>query len=87
MQGRLPRHTVATGYYSEELKSTSAMYFAEKLRINSLFPDVIPGSLMGPSIGKGLDTDTDAGAGPQCRCSEPGGSGKFVEDSIRLASL
>ena len=40
MQGRLPRHTVATGYYGEELKSTSAMYFAEKLRINSLFPDV-----------------------------------------------
>ena len=39
MQGRLPRHTVATGYYGEELKSTSAMYFAEKLRINSLFPD------------------------------------------------
>ena len=40
MQGRLPRHTVATGYYGEELKSTSAMYFAEKLCINSLFPDV-----------------------------------------------
>ena len=40
MQGWLPRHTVATGYYGEELKSTSTMDFAEKLRINLLFPDV-----------------------------------------------
>jgi len=41
MQGQLPRYTVATACYGEEPKSTSAMYFAEKLRINLLFPDVI----------------------------------------------
>ena len=40
MQGQLPRHTVATGCYGEELKSTSAMDFTEKLRINLVFPDV-----------------------------------------------
>jgi len=39
MQGQLPRYTVATACYGEEPKSTSAMYFAEKLRINLLFPD------------------------------------------------
>ena len=39
MQGQLPRHTVATGCYGEELKSTSAMDFTEKLRINLVFPD------------------------------------------------
>ena len=38
-KGRLPRHTVATAYYGEEPKSTSAMDFTEKLCINLLFPD------------------------------------------------
>ena len=40
MQGQLPRHTVATGCYGEELKSTSAMDFTKKLHINLVFPDV-----------------------------------------------
>jgi len=40
MQGQLPRHTVATGCYGKELKSTSAMDFTKKLRINLVFPDV-----------------------------------------------
>jgi hypothetical protein len=31
---------VATGCYGEEPKSTSAMDFTEKLRIDLLFPDV-----------------------------------------------
>ena len=31
---------MATAYYGEEPKSTSAMDFTEKLRINLLFPDV-----------------------------------------------
>ena len=39
MQGQLPRYTVATACYGKEPKSTSAMYFAEKLCINLLFPD------------------------------------------------
>ena len=39
-KGRLPRHTVATAYYGKEPKSTSAMDFTEKLRINLQFPDV-----------------------------------------------
>jgi len=41
MQGQLPRHTVATGCYGEELKSTSAMDFTEKLHINLVFPDAL----------------------------------------------
>jgi len=41
MQGQLPRYTVATACYGEEPKSTSTMYFAKKLRINLLFPDVL----------------------------------------------
>ena len=56
MQGQLPRYTVATACYGKEPKSTSAMYFAEKLHINLLFPDA-------PTLHKhaGATFDTDPG--------------------------
>ena len=41
MQGQLPRHTVATACYGEEPIGMRTMDFAEKIVINSLFPDVI----------------------------------------------